>query len=314
MDYDIQPVPVDRIDTADHTYRITTTSDKTDLTPSIRSVGILQPAVLIEKGAGWCIVCGFRRISASKSLNMKAIPAFVVDGRSSEHCARMAISDNACQRSLNVVEQARAYALIRRVEKRSEAWIKIATASGLPASQAAMERIAPVADMPALLQDGLLSGNIALPVALQIHSLSDPEAAAFGNLFGKISTGLNVQRELLETILDISRRDRSTVAELIGHETIDAILNNAEIPVPQKVQQLRQWLKRMRYPSLNRAEEAFDDMLKSLKLNSRLQIQPPRFFEGKTYQARLSFESCEQLRRLQAELDKLIRHPHFLPE
>ena len=51
MDYDIQRVPVDRIDTTDHTYRITTTSDKTDLIPSIRSVGMLQPSVLIEKGA-----------------------------------------------------------------------------------------------------------------------------------------------------------------------------------------------------------------------------------------------------------------------
>jgi len=314
MDYDIHTVSPDRVDTADHTFKITTTSDKTELIPSIRSVGILHPPILIEKGKRWRVVCGFRRISASGALGMKEIPAFVLRGRSLEQCARVAISDNACQRSLNVVEQARAYALLRRIEKRPEDWKTSAVASGLPASQSAMERILPVADMPASLQNGLLAGNIALPVALQIDRLADTDASALANLFGKISVGLNVQRELLDTILDISKRDRSTVADLIRHEEIDAILNNAEIPVPQRVQQLRHLLKNKRYPSLCRAEQSFNDMVKSLKLDSHLQLHPPRFFEGKTYRANLSFDSCEQLRLLQAELDKLIHHPKFLPE
>lgn len=314
MDYDIHTVSLDRIDTSDRTFKITTTIDKSDLTPSIRCVGILQPPVLIEKEKAWCVVCGFRRISASEAMNLKEIPAFVVNARSLEECARMAISDNACQRSLNVVEQARAYALIRRVVNRTEAWVEIAAASGLPVSQAAIERILPVADMPETLQAGLLSGSIALPVALQINRLSDTDALALGNLFAKISAGLNVQRELLETILDISKRDRSTVAELIVNEKIDAILNDSETPIPQQVQKLRMLLKKMRYPSLSQAEKSFEDTLKSLKLNSRLQLQPPRFFEGKTYRANLSFDSCEQLRLLQAELDKLIQHPHFLPD
>ena len=314
MDYDIQPVPIDRIDTSDRTFKITTTIDKTDLTPSIRSVGVLQPPVLIEKGERWCIVCGFRRISASKALKMKEIPAFVLNGRSLTQCVRIAISDNACQRSLNVVEQARSFALINRIETHPEARAKIAVTSGLPASQAAMERILPVADMPASLQAGLLSGNIALPVALQIDRLNNADAKALGNLLGQISTGLNIQRELLDTILDISKRDRATVADLIGNEKIQAILNNEEISVPQRVQRLRLLLKKLRYPSLRQAEEAFDQMLKSLKLNSRLQLQPPRFFEGKNYRASFSFDSREQLRMLQAELDKLIDHSHFLPD
>lgn len=314
MAYDIQTVPLSRIETADRAFRITTTTDKNDLIPSIRSIGMLQPPMLIERGEGWCIVCGFRRIAASEALNVKEISAFVVNDRSLAQCVRMAIADNACQRSLNVVEQARAYALIHKVEKRPEVRVKIAAASGLPSSQAAVERILPVADMPASLQDGLLSGDIALPIALQLHRLSEADAVALGSLFGKISVGLNVQRELLEMILDISKLDRCSVAELIGHEKIAAVLNNEEISVPQRVQKLRQMLKKMRYPSLSRAEESFTEMLKSLKLHPRLQLQPPRFFEGKTYRLNLSFDSCDQLRRLQAELDKLIQHPHFLSD
>ncbi|WP_319525380.1 ParB/RepB/Spo0J family partition protein [uncultured Desulfosarcina sp.] len=314
MDYDIQTVPLNRIDTADHTFKITTTSDKTDLIPSIRSVGILQPPVLIENADQWCIVCGFRRISASKALNAKNISAFVVKGRSLKQCARIAISDNAGQRSLNVVEQARAYALIRRVETRPEARVEMALASGLAASPSAMERIAPVAAMNTSLQEGVLTGSIALPVALQIDRLGEPDATALGGLLAKISAGLNVQRELLDTILDIGKRDGTAVADLIAQEAVDSILNNEEIPVPQRVQKLRQLLKRMRYPSLSQAEASFDDMLKALKLSPRLQIQPPRFFEGETYRANLSFDSKEQLLLLQKELDKLIRHPRFLSD
>ena len=281
MDYDIHTVPLNRIDAADHTFKITTTSDKTDLIPSIRSVGVLQPPVLIEKAEQWRIVCGFRRISASKALNAKDISAFVVNGRSLKQCVRISIADNAGQRSLNVVEQARAYALIRRVETRPEARVEMASTSGLAASPSAMERIAPVAAMNASLQTGVLAGSIALPVALQIDRLGEPDATALGSLFAKISTGLNVQRELLDTILDIGKRDGVAAADLIARDPIDSIFNNEEIPVPQRVQKLRQLLKKMRYPSLSQAEASFDDMLKTLKLSSRLQIQPPRFFEGK---------------------------------
>ena len=41
--------------------------------------------------------------------------------------------------------------------------------TGLACSQTAMDRIIPVAGMPVSLQDAILEGSIALPIALHIN-------------------------------------------------------------------------------------------------------------------------------------------------
>jgi ParB family chromosome partitioning protein len=315
MGFKSDTVSLDRIDLADRRFAITTTPDKTDLTASIRSVGLLQRPVLLEDNGRWTVVCGFRRIAACSALGMDQIPTQTLDADCSpKRCARIAISENAFQRSLNTVEQARAYALIQQVAAQKEDRTQLAAACGLPASRAAMEKIMPVAQMPAFLQEGILAGRIALPVALQIFQLSDEDAFAVSNLFIKLSPGLNVQRELLEAIGEISRRDKISVCDLIGMPMIKQILEPAETPLPQKVQAVRKLLKHKRYPALSQAEDAYLHHLKTIKLSPRIQLQPPRFFEGRTYRLTLNVNSRRQLKALQPELEKLIRHPHLLPE
>ena len=120
MDYKITPVSLDQIKTGDHTFKITTNTDKTDLALSIGAIGLLQPPVLMKTGREFTIICGFRRIEAYETLNIARIPARILRSNySTMTCAQIAISDNASQRSLNIVEQSRAYALIRKLADRS---------------------------------------------------------------------------------------------------------------------------------------------------------------------------------------------------
>jgi len=65
---------------------------------------------------------------------------------------------------------------------------------------------------------------------------------------------------------------------------------------------------------LSKAETAYHQKLKTLKLNPRVQIHPPRFFEGKSYRLSLTIDSRRQLKSMQSELDKLVHHPSLLPE
>lgn len=315
MDFEIRPVSLDHIETADHTFKISTTTDKTELAPSIGAIGLLQPPVLIKKGPAYRLVNGFRRVSACHKLKIDSIPARLLRQDCSRmECACIAIADNSFQRSLNIIEQARAYALILGFVDPSTSWMALAKSVGLPASQASMERILPVADMSPALQESILCGNMALPIALQINRLNQADAIALDGFFRKLSAGLNVQRELLDFLVDISHRDGIPLVKLIEQEEITGILENKEVPAPQKVQALRKLLKTKRYPELSNAEHVFHRMLKSLKLSSRIQIQPPPFFEGKTYRVTLRLDSRKQLKSIHSELDKLASHPHFLPE
>jgi ParB family chromosome partitioning protein len=315
MDFEISDVSLDQIETADHTFKITTPTGKTELAPSISAIGLLQPPVLIPKGRTYTVICGYRRIAAFASLNIASIPARVLHPDCPMiQCARIAIADNSLQRNLNVVEQSRAYALIRKFADTAASWLNIAHSAGVPASQSAMDRIMPVAGMPATLQEAIVEGSIALPIALHIHRLNEDDARSLGRFFRTITTGLNVQRELLEMLSEISLRDDVAIARLIEQEDVAAIMGNEASPAPQKVQELRLLFKSQRYPELNKAEVAYHQTLKSMRLDPRIQLQPPRFFEGKSYRLTLTIDSRRQLKSLQPQIEKLILHPDLLPE
>ena len=315
MDFEITPVLVDQIQTGDHTFKITTNTETTELVRSISAVGLLQPPVLMKTGRDFTVVCGFRRIDACENLHMARIPARILQSNISKiTCAQIAVSDNASQRALNIVEQSRAYALIRKFADRSTAWLKIAESTGLAGSQSAMDRIIPVAGMPGPLQDAILEGSIALPIALQISHLKHDDAKALCCFFRQVTTGLNIQRELLELISDISRRDDIPIARLIAQADTIEIIGNTDFPAPQKAQHLRTMLKAKRYPELSKAEASYNQKVKTLQLNPRIQIHPPRFFEGPSYRLSLTVDSRRQLKSLQSDLEKLVRHPSLLPE
>ncbi len=316
MDYDCRLVPLERIDAADLSFRITTTIDKDELTASIRGIGVLHPPILADQGSLYKIVSGYRRIDACRHLKLDPIQARILPSDTPpSQCARIAIADNTCQRSLNVIEQSRAYVLIRQSTTNPQAMVAMAQSVGLPDSQAAISRMTSVADMPAFLQEAILSGDIALPVALQISRLEPDGANAMIGFFKTITAGLNVQRELLDLIRDISRRDRISIARLLEQKPVAPILKNKDRCSPsQQLQQLRRALKRMRYPTLCQAESDFRQAVKSLSLDPRIKIEPPLFFEGRSYRISVTVDTRQQLRRLHAELAKLANHPDILPE
>ncbi len=315
MDYKLKPVSLDRIETADHTFKITTQTDKNDLALSISAIGLLEPPVLIGKGRNHTVVSGFRRIEACNELNIGSIPSRLLHPDTSGiTCAQIAISDNSFQRQLNVVEQSRAFALLLKFVDNSKSWMNIAESTGLPGSHGAMERILPVAGMPLSLQEAILNGSIALPIALHIHRLNEDDAMALGDFFQEITTSLNIQRELLELVSEISIREDISICSLLKHDDIAAVLENYDTPTPQKVQQLRMMLKTKRNPELRKAEASYNQKVKSLKLNSHVQLHPPRFFEGQSYRLTLTVDSRQQLKSLLSELEKLIHHPNLLPK
>lgn len=315
MDYSVHGVPLPQIDTSDQTFRITTNSDFTDLATSIRQMGLLQPPLLVPEGKGFVVVCGFRRIAACQSLCIANIPARIDNGHLSrlDH-AQMAIADNTSQRPLNIVEQSRALALIQRFTPEDGDWHATARLVGLPSSRAALQRLLPVADMPESLQMAIVNGSIALPVAISITRLQPDDGNALSMLLQRINTGLNNQRELVELIVETAIIKEMPVPCLLEHNDIASIFKQDDTPMPQQVQRLRQMLKKMRYPELSKAEDAFHQAYKGLNIDPAIQLHPPRFFEGQTFRLSLSFRSRQQLKQLLADLEKIAGAPHILPE
>jgi hypothetical protein len=167
--------------------------------------------------------------------------------------------------------------------------------------------------MPESLQMAIVTGSIALPVAIYINKLQSDDAVTVATLLQRVHTGLNNQRELLERIVELCLINETSASRLLEQDRISTILTDDESPMPQRVQHLRRVLKTMRYPELSKAEAAFSQAFKALSINPSIQLQPPRFFEGKTYRLSMSIHSRKQLKSLLADLEKIAGHPHILP-
>ena len=317
MDFKVIRVPLDRVDLDDNTYRISTHTETEDLALSISAIGLLQLPAVIEVTGRLVVVYGFRRLAALGTIDAfrEGVP---LRGLSTDippaQLAVMAVSDNTFQRSLNVVEQSRGYGLLRRFCESPDGWIQAARMCGLPDSKKAMQRIASVIDMPDSLQQALVEGSIALPVAKQIQRMPESDGRIMTELLRQITTGLNIQRELVDLLTDISRRDAVPIERILDQERVPNLLEDEQGSMPQRVQRLRNLLKVKRYPTLLRVEEEYRQAVKRLCLSPQVQVQAPPYFEGKRYQVTLTVESRRQLRAIQKDIDKLAADEIILPE
>lgn len=79
-----------------------------ELASSIKEHGVLQPIVVVKKGANYIIVAGERRYRASKIADLKEIPA-LVRSLSNQHRLEVSLIENLQRRDLNAIETATAY-------------------------------------------------------------------------------------------------------------------------------------------------------------------------------------------------------------
>ncbi|MGJ8639623.1 MAG: ParB/RepB/Spo0J family partition protein [Opitutaceae bacterium] len=92
-----------------------------ELAKSIRSEGLLQPIVVREKGEGFELIAGERRLHAIKQLGDATIPARIIEA-SDASSATLALIENLQRENLNPIDEALGYAsLVRDFDLTQEA-------------------------------------------------------------------------------------------------------------------------------------------------------------------------------------------------
>lgn len=310
MDYRPETVALDRIDTADTTYRISTGAAVDTLESSISDVGLINPPLLTGADGGYVIVAGFRRVRACVGLGWKEMPARIAaPGLDNLALASVAIADNAFQRPLNLLESARAAALLARYLDSPDSIAAAAGRVGLSDSTEMTEKLLALSRLPRPLQEGVLDTSLSLPTALEIGCHPAEEATPIADLFRRLKPSLSRQREFLVLLREISRRESITTAALICEPDISAILDNPDNDRNRKTRLLRDYLKRRRFPRLTQAQDAFNRSAAQLRLGPGASLAPPQHFEGTAFTLTLSFSDLEQLRKHRDTLAALVEDP-----
>ncbi len=311
MEYKCQPVLSAQIVDTDSSFRISTGNDSINLTDSIARIGLIHPPILLTRGNDLIIVSGFARIAACNRLGYKEFPAQLLDEDTPvERCIEIAIIDNSSQRSLNLVEQARALKLLASIHKGHEAFLKAAKMVGLPVDLKMAEKLRQVSQMALPLQHGLVEGTIALPAALQLHNIQDDQVSdKLGALLRELGLSLNRQREFIDWVTAIACRDAVSILQVVDEDSIKQIRHDTNLDRRQKSQQIRNYLKKRRYPVISVFEREYTNKIKQLKLKKGTHLLPPSNFEGQTYSLRFDFQNHNDLSEKYEEFKRLVQSP-----
>ena len=298
------------IDLEDNTFRITTDTRIEDLVLSIKSVGLLNPPILIKKTSGFQIISGFRRISAYISLGMAEIPARIVGSDTKTlDCVKFAITENSLQRTLNLIEQSRSFYMLSGLYKDNDHLAGAASALGLPDNPSIINKIKKICKFPRDIQNGVLSNTISLAMALELEMLEKDEGSAFAIIFDNLKLSLNKQREIITHVKEIAIRENISIINLLNKSHLLEIADDKDLDRNQKIKKIRLYLKQRRFPEITRAAKELEIKIKNLKLGSNMKLIPPKNFEASTYSLNLQFASIKQLQENKTALENIIQNP-----
>lgn len=303
-------IPLVAINLKDDAFRISTTADKNNaaLSRSLTAVGLLTPP-LVRPGAenAFQIVSGFRRVTALQGLGHEAIPCRVLDAVTTDvTCLKIAVADNAAQRSLNIVETAGAVQKLAPFFDDPSALCEVLASLGVAANPAIVHKLKAIATLPADVRNGVARNEIPLSVASELARLDDPAAVALAGVFTRLRLGVNKQREVLTMVQEIGARENRSMLAVLETEEIRGILEDPDLDRGRKAARLRETLSARRFPMISQARQSFRQAVKDMKLGKHINLYPPEHFESTYYTLHLSFKNMDELSSQKAEVDKVL--------
>ena len=304
-------ISISEIDTKDDACNLTLRTDPDALVAPIRAVGLINPPVLKQRqDFKYQIVCGFRRVMACKALGWHEIKARVLKGSPTEiDSLKLAILDNRSHRRLNLVEQAQGIQkLSPHIPFRNRLQM-LSSLLGFPQNRKVFEKIEALSRLPEAVQAGVTDEIVSLEAAVDLSEFSHEDALSFFDLFKGLKLSQNKQRDVITLIQEIAIREDLKPGEVLQSKELRTILDRPELNRNEKGSKVRAYLKQRRFPTLTKVEERFSKELKDLKLNDRIHLTPPPYFEGGPYTLRMTFNSMKDFDERRKTLDAMAKNP-----
>jgi ParB family transcriptional regulator, chromosome partitioning protein len=312
MRYRLKIVNLSEIDFGDDIFRISTNKQVDDLMSSIDHVGILHFPLLLKKETTYRIICGFRRIEACKRLNWPKLEAMILDPDTMRlNCIKYAITDNAFQRSFNLIEKSRCIEMLSDFFKDINRLSEELSVLGFSEHPSMIKKLKGICHLPELFQNAILSNTISLAMVLELAEMSEDDAKGLIKLFNTLKLSLNTQREIVTLVKEIAIRDDKSILQVIEESHLNKILANDDVDKNLKAHNIRIYLKQRRFPTIAVIEKSYEKYRQKLNLDRRFKLIPPTNFESPTYTLQLSFNNTTQLKALKTAFDTLTENPYL---
>lgn len=171
----VQDIPIVKIQIGQHRQRSQEEDrELTELTASIKRVGVLVPIIVGRKNDSYILVAGHRRVAAALEAGLGEIPAIIRESTEAE-AVEVSFAENFFRRDLTPVEMA---AAIRECIDESTMTVE-QLAKGLHRSEQWVIAQANMTTWPGDVLQAIHSKAISVSAAKNLAEISDPQYRAF---------------------------------------------------------------------------------------------------------------------------------------
>ncbi len=299
-----EDIRLDTIDLDDQRFRISYHFDLTHLIHSISEIGLIHPPVITYRDNAALIVTGWKRVLACQSLGLSSIPCQVFEGQDDLEAFRIGLVENLSFRSFTLLEKARIIHRLIQLGIPENTIVKDHLSDlEIPPTINYLDIYLRIASLDPETQSIIHSKNLAFPVVHFLTEYSGEERQLLLPLL--LPLGQNKQKELLQNLLEISKRDDVPVQNILTHGEVQRAATDRNLSPLQKAEAIRNHIHKQRYPTLSAWKDTFRSQKKDLEWPDDIKIEPSPFFEREEFTVRFTFKDFDELKSKLAQLNEM---------
>lgn len=303
----LQYLPIQNINIADDSFRMTFEPEISKLRCSVKAVGVVEPIHLRHTADGaYQIVCGYKRILACQELNRQTIPALIVEHNdlSPLQAFLYNLHDNVFSRKLNTVEKAMVVSKLHNMYGIGEDELtnNYLPLMDEPKSYKLLHQLLAIDNVVDNMKSHIVKTDISAQNASRIAEFSPSTQQALYHVLIHIRPNTNKLGELLTLIREISARDGISVEDVLHRYELLTIVANPDVAAPEKVSALRQTLKGIKLPELTKRQAEFGKLIDNLQLPNNANLKADPYFEDPRLKLEYKFEAPEELDMLVSKI------------
>ncbi len=279
-------INISDIDLTNKRYRISffEDSDIKFLAQSIKEAGLICPPMVIQSGNKYIIVSGFNRIKAFIYNHEDTISVYKIKPDVSEYqCLVKSITALSFKRQLSQAELIISIKYLGKFLDKKQIADKSAAIFNMELNVRFIKDLSDIAALPEPALDLIHQGNISFKTAKKMLSFQKESIKSFFKIFDKIKASNNKQLEIMQYIVEISKRDNIELKNFLKNQDIESIILNKNKEPVLKTKLLRDYLYEQRFPNLSKVRKTVQKKINNLKFDNKIRLSAPENFESQNY-------------------------------
>ena len=262
---------------------------------SIKKIGLLYPLLVTLRDGRFVLVSGWKRLAACLKLGIPRAPALILDEPDDLKAFIFALYENLAGREFPLLEKAEIVAKLDAFGMAGSKIIKdILPLLQIPPTAFYLDSFLSISRLDPTAKKAVAAKNLPFPIA---RMLAEFQAGDMGKIIPLLlPIGQNKQREILEDLLEISRRKNISPRNILETPGIQAILQSSKWPPVQKSERVRLALRRERFPHLSAWEESLLSALRELGWPKMISLEPAPYFETDDLEASFRFKDEKEFK------------------